>query len=290
MSNRLALGTAQFGLPYGIASHAGQVSRGAAAEILTYARAMGLDTLDTAIAYGESEQRLGEIGVGGWRVVSKLPPVPDGCADVAEYVHSSTANSLARLKLPRLRGMLLHRSHQLLGARGEALYRALLALKEEGKVEKIGVSIYSTDELDALWPHFRFDLIQAPFSILDRRLITTGWLAKLQQAGVEVHARSVFLQGLLLRQADDRPAFFSRWQPLWNQWHAWLRDHSLTPLQACLGFALNQREIDRVVIGVKSLGQFKEILASSDVSGLVPPDAVMSDDLSLINPSLWPLS
>lgn len=287
-SNRLALGTVQFGLPYGIASHAGQVSREESARILAQARAMGLDTLDTAIAYGESEQRLGEIGVEGWQVVSKLPPIPDGCADVADYVHNSVANSLARLKLPRLRGMLLHRSHQLLGTQGEPLYRALLALKAEGKVEKIGISIYSPDELDALWPHFQFDLIQAPFSIFDRRLITSGWLKRLQQDGVELHARSVFLQGLLLRRQDDRPAYFGQWQALWDQWHGWLREQALTPLQACLGFVLGYSAVDRVVIGVKSLEQFKQIVASSEVPGVIPPDMLMSGDVNLINPSRWP--
>jgi len=243
--------------------------------------------LDTAIAYGESEQRLGEIGIGQWRVISKLPAMPEEYTDVAAWVQESVLGSLARLKVPKLHGLLLHRSEQLLGSQGKVLYRALIALKDEGKVEKIGVSIYDPDELDALWPHFQFDLVQAPFNIIDRRFATSGWLARLYQTGAEVHIRSVFLQGLLLMGQTSRPASFSRWQSLWEQWSRWLNDQSMTPVQACLGFAMLQPEISRVVIGVDSLKQLQEILASVAAPGVMPPATLMSEDLNLINPSRW---
>ncbi len=287
LSNRLALGTVQFGLLYGIANQDGQVGRDEAAAIMDSAWAEGLDTLDTAIAYGESEQVLGEIGVGQWQVISKLPTIPESCTDVAAWVQESVLSSLERLKLPKLRGLLLHRSQQLLGPQGEALYRALVALKDQGKVEKIGVSIYGPDELDALWSHYQFDLVQAPFNIIDRRLATSGWLSRLHQAGTEVHIRSVFLQGLLLMEAANRPATFNRWQPLWQQWHRWLDEQTLTPLQACLGFALSQTEIDRVVVGIDSLKQLQGILASVEAPAVMPPTSLMCEDLDLINPSHW---
>jgi hypothetical protein len=286
-SNRIALGTVQFGLPYGIANRAGQVGRDEAAAILIHARSMGIDTLDTAIAYGESEQRLGEIGVGHWQVVSKLPPIPESCTDVASWVRDSVRGSLERLGIAKLHGLLLHRSHQLLGDRGPALYRALCGLKDRGQVEKIGVSIYDPDELEALWPHFQLDLVQAPLNIMDRRLATSGWLMRLHEAGTEVHVRSAFLQGLLLMNDANRPEKFRAWQPLWNQWHRWLDDEALTPLQACLGFVLSQPEIDRVVVGVDSLTQLQGILASVEHRTVIPPTLLMSSDPDLINPSRW---
>jgi hypothetical protein len=287
VSNRIALGTVQFGLRYGIANRAGQVGRDEAAAILVHARSMGLDTLDTAIAYGESEQRLGEIGVGHWQVVSKLPPIPESCTDVDAWVRDSVRGSLERLGIAKLHGLLLHHSQQLLGARGHALYRALGALKDRQKVEKIGVSIYGPDELEALWPHFALDLVQAPLNIMDRRFATSGWLMRLHEAGTEVHVRSVFLQGLLLLNDANRPEKFKAWQPLWDQWHRWLQDEALTPLQACLGFVLSQPEIDRVVVGVDSLTQLHGILASVDDRTVIPPRVLMSDDPELINPSRW---
>jgi aryl-alcohol dehydrogenase-like predicted oxidoreductase len=287
MSSRLALGTVQFGLPYGIANQAGQVSRDEAAAILGHAWAAGIDTLDTAISYGESEQQLGKIGVGQWRVVSKLPAIPESCTDVAAWVQKSIHGSLDRLRIPKLHGLLLHRSEQLLGSPGDALYQALVKLKDQNKVGKIGVSIYDPVELDALWSRYRLDLVQAPFNILDRRLATSGWLTRLHQAGVEVHVRSTFLQGLLLMDAVDRPAKFNRWQPLWDEWHRWLGEQALTPLQACLGFAYSQFEIDRVVVGVDSLKQLQEILVGVKGPVVALPTALMSGDLDLINPSRW---
>ena len=287
MNNRLALGTVQFGLPYGIANQARQVSRDETAMILDHAWAMGLDTLDTAIAYGESEQRLGEIGVAQWQVITKLPAMPENHTDVTAWVQESVLGSLKRLRIPKLHGLLLHHSQQLLGPRGDALYRALHALKDQGKVEYAGVSIYGPDELDALWPQCQLDLVQAPLNIMDRRLATSGWLTRLHRAGTEVHIRSVFLQGLLLMEAANRPAIFNSWQPLWDRWHHWLDDQQLTPLRACLGFALSQPEVDRVVVGVDSLNQLQEILSSVETPAVEPPTALMSEDLRLINPSCW---
>jgi glutamate-1-semialdehyde 2,1-aminomutase len=272
---------------YGVANDIGQVTRDEVVAILACARSSGFNTLDTAIAYGDSEQRLGEIGVLEWQVISKLPPLPDNDRGVGAWVRESVLGSLQRLRIPKLYGLLLHRPLQLLGARGEALHRALVALKEEGKVDKIGVSIYSPEELDVLWPLYQFDIVQAPFNILDRRLATSGWLAQLHKVGTEVHVRSVFLQGLLLMAAGKRPDAFRGWQPLWDEWHRWLEVEKLTALQACLGYVLSQPEVDRVVLGVDSMLQLREIVASADTARVVPPPALASTDQSLINPSRW---
>ena len=127
-------------------------------------------------------------------------------------------------------------------------------------VEAVGVSVYAPEELEALEPCMRLELVQLPLSIIDRRFVSSGWLTRLQRAGTRVHARSVFLQGLLLMDAATRPARFDRWQRLWDEWDRWLRDQALTPLQLCLGFVLSQPEIDRVVVGVDSLPQLQGIL------------------------------
>lgn len=285
--NRLALGTVQFGLKYGVANSKGQVPLDEAKAILEYASNNGVDTLDTAISYGESEKRLGEIGVENWRVVSKLPEIPKNITDVAQWVGESVHGSLERLKIPKLDGLLLHRPEELLSSKGKELYSALIAVKDKGKTGKIGVSIYSPDELNSLWPKFKFDIVQAPFNIIDRRLASSGWLARLHNSGVEVHTRSAFLQGLLLMHPKELPEAFSRWQPLWEKWHEWTDLIAMTPLQACLGFAISYSEISRVVVGVDSLGQLKEILSNVKAAKVAPPDALESSDEDLINPSRW---
>lgn len=285
--SRLALGTVQFGLPYGVANRSGQVAFAEARAILEHAAAAGVDTLDTAIGYGDSERRLGEIGVGRWRVVTKLPAVPDDCANVDAWVRTSVAGSLERLGVARLGGLLLHRPQQLLGPHGPALQRALAGLREQGTVDKVGVSIYDPAEFDALAPAFQPELVQAPLNVLDRRLLTSGWMRRLRDAGTEVHVRSIFLQGLLLMEAGDRPRSFERWSTLWSAWHGWLAGEGLTALQACVGFAMAQAEVDRVVVGVDSLAQLQQVLAAAAMAPVAPPPSLGTDDVDLINPSRW---
>lgn len=287
LNSRLALGTVQFGLSYGVANQGGQVGHQEATKILNCGFAAGLDTLDTAIAYGNSEQRLGEIGVERWRIVSKLPPIPDRCADVLSWARESVSDSLSRLGVDRLYGLLLHSPQQLLDVQGPAIYAALQYLKMDGVVEKIGISIYAPQELDELLHRYRFDIVQSPLNIFDQRLIATGWLGLLRQADVEVHVRSVFLQGLLLMDRNNRPRQFDRWAALWSKWDEWLVQTRLTPLQACLRFALSFPQISKVIVGVESLHQLDEVLSAS--VGLPPeiPDGLRCSDSDLVNPARW---
>lgn len=286
---KLALGTVQFGLNYGVANARGQVSLDEAGAILRTAAAGGVDTLDTAMAYGDSERRLGEIGVAHWKVVTKLPSIPDDCTDVEAWVTASVQSSLSRLKVGDLYGLLLHRPDQLLSARGAALYRALRQLKADGLIERYGVSIYDPAELDALCVAHQFDLVQVPFNVFDRRLIQSGWLSRLTAQGTQVHVRSVFLQGLLLLPTHARPAEFERWAPLWAAYDRWLQDAGVTPLQGCLRYALSFAGIDRVIVGVDSERHLTEILNAADGAAPEIPDALMTDDPDLLNPARWPL-
>lgn len=286
---KLALGTVQFGLAYGVANKRGQITSTEAREILLRARVAGIDTLDTAVAYGESEAMLGAVGVDQWKVVSKLPALPASCEDIAAWVRSEVAGSLGRLKISKLHALLLHRSQDLLAPQGAALYAALTALKIDGLVDKVGVSVYGPEELEAVWPKFRLDLVQSPFNVFDRRLLNSGWLERLHQDGTEVHVRSVFLQGLLLLPAEERRAEFAGWQDLWSKWDAWLKAEELTPLRASLMFALSRPEIDRVIVGVDGVRHLAEILSAPTTEPIDFPNSIESSDLRLINPTKWKL-
>lgn len=286
-SVRLALGTVQFGLPYGIANTQGQVSGSEAFQMLRLASASGIDVLDTAIAYGESECRLGEAGVRDFRVITKLPAVPSSCSGVGEWVAAQLAASMARLRMDRVYGLLLHRPQQLLEKDGAAIYRTLRQFQESGQIEKIGFSIYDPGQLDALYAQYLIDLVQVPFNLVDGRLLTSGWLPRLKDAGVEVHVRSAFLQGLLLLPPDAIPAKFARWSPLWRRWQAWLEDSGVPAVQACLAHVLSFPEIDRVVVGADSVQQLQQIVdAANRPLSIDLPNLQCADEL-LINPALW---
>lgn len=288
-SVKIALGTVQFGQPYGIANQAGQVTRPEAKAMLQLAVANGIDTLDTAIAYGESETCLGEVGAQDFKLVTKLPAVPEGCADISGWVHDQVATSLARLGVTVIYGLLLHRSEQLLGPNGKEIYQVLQDLKGNGRVQKMGVSIYAPSELEAITKLFRLDLVQAPLNLVDYRLQTTGWLKRLKDNGVEIHTRSAFLQGLLLMQQVAIPSKFSPWNNLWKRWHTFLKDHDVSAVQACLSFPLSLPEIDRVVVGADSVDQLMQIIeAASNASSVDLPDLQCNEE-NLINPSRWSL-
>lgn len=283
---KLALGTAQFGLAYGIASPQPQIAYAESKAIVDYAAGQGMTVLDTAMGYGDSEARLGEIGVDAWKVISKLPEIPVG-ENAATWITNAVKSSLEKLNIQSLYGLLLHRPAQLLGDRGTEIYAALQRMKADGLVGKVGVSIYQPSELEDVFSVGEFDLVQSPLSVLDRRLITSGWLDRLVERGVEVHARSVFLQGLLLMSADQRPAKFDRWSDLWNRYYAWITASGLSPLQACLAYVLVIPQIQQVVVGVNGLDHIKEILqAQTSPAPSWSPD-LTTDDEELLNPLAW---
>lgn len=285
--SHFALGTAQFGLEYGISNKVGQVSRQEAKAMLQLALANNFDTLDTAITYGDSEMCLGEVGTKGFKVVTKLPSIPDNCKDVTNWVKQELSASLSRLGVNSVYGLLLHRSEQLLGPNGARLYQALQALKDSGQVKKVGVSIYSPSELETLMPIFRFDLVQAPFNLVDQRLHSNGWLQRLKDDGIEIHTRSVFLQGLLLMELEDIPPKFSKWIGLWKRWHKWLVENNATAVQACLAFPLSFPEIDRVVVGAVSVKQLTQIVDATNNQVKTDLPDFQCEDESLINPAKW---
>lgn len=286
---KIALGTAQFGLDYGIANTMGRLAHEEGKRVIALARDHGINTLDTATAYGESEFSLGKIGVDGWDVVTKLSDIPDNCVNVAGWVRTEMEASLQRLGVDRLYSVLLHRPSQLFGHHGPQLFASMQQLVADGLVQKIGVSIYDPAELVPLFDRWRFDIVQAPCNVLDRRLLNSGWASRLKEMDVELHTRSAFLQGLLLMPACSRPAWFGQWQALWTSWDHWLRESGLSPVQACLRAAHSIPEIDRVVVGVDSEMHLREILEAVDGP---PPDwttAPRTEDLTLLNPANWTL-
>ena len=286
-AQKLALGTVQLGQAYGIANKLGQVTRADAKAMLKLALANSINTLDTAITYGESEACLGEIGTQDFNLVTKLPELPNNCRDVSAWVRQEVIASLNRLGVAEVYGLLLHRPVQLLGPSGADLYKALQELRDDGRVKKIGISIYSPSELTLLYPRYSFDLVQAPFNLVDQRFYNSGWLQRLKDDDVEVHTRSVFLQGLLLMAQEDIPGKFSHWDKLWRTWYRWLADHDISAVQACLAFPLSFSEIDRVIVGANSLSQLSEIVSAANEQREFNFPDLQCEDENIINPANW---
>ena len=265
---RLVLGTAQLGMPYGAANRTGMLSDNEAVAILHAAVDAGVTCVDTARGYGESERRIGLAfrGLkGAPAVVTKLDPlaaVPAG--DVAGAVaaaRESVHASLAALQCDRIDTLLLHRAVHL-GAWGGAVWEMLLESRRIGLVDALGVSVQSPAELIDSLAHAEVSHIQLPFNIVDRRWETSGALGALaQRPDVTVHARSVYLQGLLL---TDDPR---RW-PRPEQFDPTALIVALRRTADELGrtgvadlaiaFATGHDWLDGIVVGLESLDQLAD--------------------------------
>lgn len=277
---KLALGTVQFGLNYGISNDYGQTSKEEVKNILEEASKNGVKTIDTARAYGNSEEVLGQTGVHQFDVVTKLNPAELQKLSIKEQIQ----NSLQKLNLANLYGVLFHNAESAL-TNPESVY-SLQKLKEEGFVEKTGYSLYTPDELNKLLDKYPVpDIIQVPFSILDKRF--EPQLVKLHDEGVEIHTRSTFLQGLFFMNPEDLSSFFD---PVKACIAAMQRE--LTSKQALVAYLLQKvlqfEFIDKVVIGVNTADQMQE-----NISGVLSSITQIHLDIPTVNdsvlmPNLWP--
>jgi len=280
---KLALGTVQFGLDYGVTNNSGQVAIDEVRNILTFANNNNIDTLDTASGYGNSEKILGNIGINGFKIVTKTAPLKLGIDNVLQSFHMS----LKDLKIKSVDGLLVHNIDDIKDKKFDALYKEIDKLKQDQLISKIGFSTYTPDQVDFLLDNFDFDLIQVPFNLLDKRLIDGGQLKALKNKKIEIHARSIFLQGLLLMSAAQRPKYFNNWNNLFKKWDLWLKTNNISGLEAALNFALSENLIDKIVIGIDSKIQLKEVFSASTSQILNIPKFLNSTDEMLINPSLW---
>ena len=285
---RIALGTAQFGLDYGVTNRTGQVSEHVAAAVLERARALGIEWLDTAAAYGSAESVLGRLAgpASGFRICTKVVSAADG-ADPAAAAQRQFAASLARLGRERVDVLMIHDASLLLGAAGPALYRWLQEQKLRGNALAIGVSVYEGAQARTLAERFSLDWIQLPLSVLDQRSLRDGTLAQLKARGVRVQARSALLQGLLVSDPQRLPAAFVAARAPLARVSAAAATSGVSPLALAIGFVASVAEVDQIVLGVESPAQLEDCVRALDT----PADAqwrdLACDDPAVVDPRRW---
>jgi len=283
--NRIVLGGAQLGLPYGILNGGETLSGEEVARILDTAFGHGIDSIDTAIAYGQSESIIGETAQNRFKVISKLPPIPSSVSNVSEWVYTQVDASLSRLKYTSLDALLLHRPQDLTGIHGAELYDAISSLKIEKIIHRFGVSIYEPDELADIIGKFDIDIVQAPFNVFDRRIL--GVINQLAAQNIELHVRSVFLQGVLIAGPAGRPQRFEPWSEHFALFDEWVHSTGMSAMSCCLGFALQQPVVAKLVIGATSAESLAEIMASIPSKHFEVPVQLQSSIEQLIDPRYW---
>jgi aryl-alcohol dehydrogenase-like predicted oxidoreductase len=282
----LILGTAQLGLNYGISNKRGQPSINQVHEILEIAHLNGIKILDTAFAYGNAEKLVGKFNKNRFEIISKLP-------DLSKVQFTSDNIDISGLLLKTLENTnqkqlyayLLH-SVDNLKVNGVVLWRQMQELKNEGFTNKIGYSLYSPKQLDIYFNQFKPDIVQIPMNILDREFQKTGWLKRLKDLGVEIHVRSVFLQGLLLMKYEEQMLKFPFYKNTWDLLRSELGGFEGSALDYCLGFIKGINEVDNIVVGANSALELKELATSK----VILPDvskSLTSSDENLIYPFNW---
>ena len=230
--NKIALGTVQFGMNYGVSNKTGKVQMGEIERILEYCKCHGISVLDTAQGYGDSERILGEIGVNDFDVITKL--IGDA--------HLET--SLDALKIDKVYALMFHRENEC----STDNWKKFENYKQQGMADKIGVSAYSPDILLTLIQEYPIDIVQFPMNILDQRFLTV--IPELSRRGIEIHTRSTFLQGLLLM--EDIPKYFDQIKSLIDAVPHPRLHHSIQ-------FCKEVEAVDRTVFGVTCLRDLEEI-------------------------------
>jgi len=286
MSSKIILGTAQFGLNYGINNKRGKIPEKEVFEILDYCRRVNISILDTAHDYGGSEKIIGNFIRNkrvNFKIISKLPTSCLG--NIKNYLRASLQN----LNIKKLYGYLIHDFNSFL--REPKILSLLRKYKEKGLIKNIGFSIYHPKELEYLFKNnIDFDIIQLPYSIFDQRF--APFFSQLQEKEVKLYTRSVFLQGLVFKKMDKFGNQFKKLKKrlviLRNL--AQKMDISISAL--CLNFVCLNKYIDKILIGINNLDNLKEDAAAlrylNRVKDIYDDLLVLKeDDEKIISPLNW---
>lgn len=282
--SKLGLGAAQFRLD-GAASR-GRTPEAEVGDILQIAARSRLAVFDVATAYAHAEQVIGERMPRPlpFRLVLKTARADRG----PDFVETELRACLRRLGVERAYAVVVQSAGDLFGPHGAAMWDRLLRLRDQGLFDRIGVSACASDDPVGVVRRFKPDIIQAPASLLDQRLLSNGALATIAEWGVEVQLRSIFLQGLLFLPADRAPGAMKGAASAISRVRRMIAEGRSDPLQAALGFALSRPEASSVIVGVTSAAELSAVVAAA----MSPPpeldwDRMAVDDPTALDPDRW---
>lgn len=276
--SKLGLAAAQFGLDGMTSTPRGRSPEAEARDILNIADRSGLSVLDVSGVYGRAESILGDLIP---RPISFRVTLSTARADRGpDFVETEARNSLRRLGLERADAIIVHSPSELFGPHGAALWDRLARLRDEGLFNKIGVAAHASDDPVGVARRFKPDILQAPASLLDQRLLADGSLARIAGMGVEVQLRSIFLNGLLFLPPDRVPAQLKGASGRLSRVRRMIAEGRSDPLQAALGFALSRPEASAVLVGVTSAAELSAVVAAASS----PPPDLDWDDMAIDDP------
>ena len=281
---KLAVGTVKFGTNYGLINKK-KIYLNEIKKISRFinSKINNINLIDTAFSYGKSHKIIGRTKLNKLKIVTKIRFLSK---NKINYFNKNIDNLLKDLRVNKIYGLLFHGVKD---AINKSYLKLLLDLKKKKIIKKIGVSIYSPNDLKIILKLWKPDIVQVPFNIFDQRLVKSGYLDLLKKLKVEIHIRSCFLQGLLVNYDRNKKKFkkFQKWNDLLESWSGWCRNNNISKIEACLQFIKNYKKIDYLVVGFDNLKQLKEIIYTLGKKEIKITNKFYSSDLKLIDPRKW---
>ena len=276
--SKLGLAAAQFGLDGMSASPRARSPETEARDILNIAARAHLSVLDVSGNYGRAESVLGDLipRPVPFRVTLSAARADRG----PDFVEAEARAALRRLALERADAIIVSSPSELFGPHGAAVWERLARLRDEGLFARIGVAAHASDDPVGVARRFKPDILQAPASLLDQRLLADGSLARIAGLGIEVQLRSIFLNGLLFLPPDRVPAQLKGASGRLSRVRRMIAEGRSDPLQAALGFALSRPEASAVLVGVTSAAELSAVVAAASS----PPPDLDWDDMAIDDP------
>ena len=286
-NSKIIIGTAQLTNNYGIYKHF--ISDQNIKEILTFAQRENITYLDTAVDYNKVHYRLGEFDLSKYNIISKIPKLDNDTQKIRKEIRNLIEKSLKELNVLRLDGLLMHDLEDINNTEKRSfIIKELLVLKKEKLIENVGLSIYSPYILDSMKNLEDIDIIQAPLNLIDQRIVRSSWMEKLNNMGVKIHVRSIFLQGLLLADQNFLDKNFKTWNLLWSKWFTYLEENNnINPIKVCIDFIRSHQNIDKIIVGINSIDQLREINSYFNSGSTILFPDILSNDEKLVDPFNW---
>ena len=293
----LCLGTAQFGLDYGLTNRTGKIEPTNVEEILKFALDNKIKLLDTAQAYGEAEKIIGKnlVKNNHFKVISKINTEmnDENNTKFIEILENNLKSSLKKLSSKTLYGLLIHDVASLKNSKYRLIKEWLISLKDRKIVKNIGISIYEKNDLDKV-DIDKLDIVQLPLSIYDQRLLNDGTIKILKKSGFKIYARSIFLQGLVLQSHRAWPNFLStNFKSHHKSFEQDINNNNLTKLEASLSFFKTCKDIDVILVGITSKKELEEIqnaleeIKNEGIESPIPYMKYSWDRIYDIDPRKW---
>jgi len=292
---KIVIGTAQFGLAYGISNNTGRTCLSETKDIFRYLEKKSIKFIDTASLYGNSEKLIGELNLDKhWKIITKTPVFSEKRIEDTHVncLRDSFKSSLRLTGKTTMEGLMIHNCEDLLKPGGGKLFKEMDNLKSSGLVNKIGVSAYDSNQIKQILEKYEIDIIQLPVSIFDQRLVNDGCLKKLKSNGIEIYARSIFLQGLLLMNHENIPSYFNPVKSSIEDFDRLSKGLIKNKISLAASFVMSLKEVDYVVIGVNSSSHIKQIVKIiENISNICVDNYkyLSINNPSFVNPSNWEL-